>query len=344
MGGRALQQYGIETERFSQHDYFEIVNEVCEVLESSGFVFAVVQAYRTKESFGDMDVVIQNDGYNDEFIKSFITLKFKAGIIHRNTNTYSFAIRNFQIDFIFQPPEVYSSTVDYYDFSPSGNAVGKLCHQFKLTYGHEGLKYIIREEDVGAPSSDNSHVLKEVILTNDLKTIHRFLYLDHERYEKGFDTEEEIFEWVCSSTFFSPELFSFENMNHRARVRDVKRPDYNRLMEWIEANKKRLPSYQRNRDKSNYLPWITATFPQLVTELEKCAELYKENQEIKEKFNGNIVTELTGKTGKDLGEVMVAFKKHFDDDKEKYRSFLLNTTKELVSVYIKDWYKHDYSA
>ena len=101
MGGRALQQYGIETERFSQHDYFEIVNEVCEVLESSGFVFAVVQAYRTKESFGDMDVVIQNDGYNDEFIKSFITLKFKAGIIHRNTNTYSFAIRNFQIDFIF---------------------------------------------------------------------------------------------------------------------------------------------------------------------------------------------------------------------------------------------------
>ena len=184
MGGNALKEYGIETERFSQHDYFEIVNEVCEVLESSGFIFAVVQAYRNKESFGDMDVVIQNDGYNDEFIKSFITLKFKAGIIHRNSNTYSFAIRNFQIDFIFQPPEVYSSTISYYDFSPSGNAVGKLCHQFKLKRGHDGLKYIIREEDVGAESNDNSHVMKEVILTTDLKIMYRFLYLDHEKYER----------------------------------------------------------------------------------------------------------------------------------------------------------------
>lgn len=207
MGGSALKKYGIETKRFNQHDYFEIVRKVCEILEPPGFIFSVVQAYRTKESFGDMDVVIQNDGYSDEFIKKFITDKFEAGIIHRNSNTYSFAVRNFQIDFIFQPPELYSSTVDYYDFSPSGNLVGKLAHIFGLKYGHDGLKYIIREENVGAETNDNSHVMREVILTTELKVIHKFLDLDHEKYENGFDTEEEIFEWVAASQFFNPVLF-----------------------------------------------------------------------------------------------------------------------------------------
>ena len=131
-------------------------------------------------------------------------------------------------------------------------------------------------------------------------------------------------------------------MNNKDRKRDLKRPDYRRFLEWVETNKSRLPNYQRNRDKSSYLPWITETFPQLVTEFEKCAELYQENQELKEKFNGNIVSELTGKTGKELGDIMVSFKKHFDDDKERYRSFLLKMSKEHVTAYFKDWYKHDY--
>lgn len=289
-----------------------------------------------------MDVVILNKNFSDAFIKTFIFDKFGTALIHRNTNTYSFALRNFQIDFIFQPSECYASTVNYYDFSPSGNAVGKLAHQFKLSYGHEGLKYIIREEDVGAEISENSHILKEVVLTNDLKTIHDFLALNHQRYTEGFDTEEQIFEWVCTSSFFNPDLFSYENMNHRARVRDVKRPDYNRLMSWIEKNQKRLPKYPRNPYKVVYLPWICTTFPHLSKEFENCAALYKRNQEIKEKFNGHIVTELTGKTGKNLGDIIMKFKKHFGDDQDIYQSFLSNNSKEHIMIYFKDWYKHDY--
>ena len=78
-------------------------------------------------------------------------------------------------------------------------------------------------------------------------------------------------------------------------------------------------------------------------ELENCRELYQENQQIKDKFNGNIITELIGKTGKDLGDIIVAFKKNWNDDKERYRAFLLVNTKEDVALYFQDWYKNNYA-
>jgi hypothetical protein len=337
MGGNALVSYGINTVRFQKQDYQDIVREVSGTLrEKCNWKFYVIEAYREKESFGDMDMVIlQEDYHTPAYIKEFLLKNFGAVIVHRNSNTYSFAYKNFQIDLIFQPIEFFKSCCDYYNYSPSGNAVGKLYHQFKLSYGHEGLKYIIREEDVGANPSENSHVMKEVILSQDTREIHEILGLDHDRYIEGFDTEDEIFAWVCTSPFFNPELFSFEEMNHRARTRDRKRPDYNRLMVWIKRNQENLPKYEREPDKRLYFPWILEAFPALKEDIAKCWNTYRENALVKSKFNGKLVLDWIGLvSGKELGDIIKKYRMTFTD----FRNFLLTNDEKAVELHFRTWY------
>ena len=334
MGGNALQKYGVETRRYQKEEYFEIIEEISAILLDSDYIFSHVEAYRNKESFGDADFVILHDF--DKDFKAYIQRTFQPTAIFQNTNTYSFDFKGFQIDFILHKFDIYYPAVDYYSFSPSGNAIGKLFHQFGLSYGHEGLKYIIREENVGAPSSDNSHVLKEVILSNDTDIIHQMVGLDFRRWEQGFDKEEDIFAWVCKSPFFHPQLFSFEEMNHRARTRDKKRPDYNRLMDWIETHKDSLPHYERNPNKKEYLPWIIEKFPELQKELDVATLEYNLNQEAKKKFNGTLVMEWIGITdGKELGETINRYKQGITD----FRDFIICNTPEEIEHDFKMWYK-----
>lgn len=333
MGGNALKHLGVETKRLEKQEYTRIVQDISDVLASNGFIFHVVQAYRNKETFGDLDTVICHE--DTSIFSKFINEVFKPTAIYRNSNTFSFDYQNFQVDFIIHGREVFNAAVDYYDFSPCGNAVGKLAHQFGLSYGHEGLVYVIREEHVGADSTENSHVLKEVVLSTDSEEIHTFFDLNHHVWLDGFDKEEEIFAWVANSKYFNPNLFSLEAMNHRARVRDKKRADYNRLMKWIDDNKDYLPDYQPLSSKSSYLPWIVAHFPKLKDEMDQCREEYVENQIIKSKFNGHLVSAWTHiDDGQKLGYIIKGFK----ESVENLRSFLLQNTHEEVERYFRAWY------
>jgi len=338
MGGSALKQYGIETVRLESKDYFRVIDEVIDDELRDIFTCDYVKAYSEKPSHGDLDVVLMKEDPSPDTngILDLIRNKYQPRMIHRNSNTFSFDYQNFQVDFIFHPPEVYYPALDYYDYSPSGNAIGKIAHQFGLSYGHEGLKYIIREEHVGAPTSNNSHVMEQVILSTNSDDIHDFLGLYYGTYVQGFKTEKDIFKWICSSKYFNPNLFSFEAMNHRARVRDVKRPDYNRLMNFIELNKNSLPSYER-KIKSEYLPWICETFPILSEALDRNKIKYQENQAIKGKFDGRKIQELTGLQGSELGKIIKNYKGNFHD----YSKFLLNNSAESIEKDFLEWYSSE---
>jgi len=348
MGGAALKSYGINTRRYQRDEYFEIAQEISEILVKKGWNVYVVEAYAQKKSFGDLDAVIEDKGYSADYIKKLIETEFGAAIIHRNSNTYSFCYKEFQIDLIFHSNNIFYPASNYYKFSPSGNGIGKLAHQFGLQYGHEGLKYIIREENIGAESSDNSHVMKEVILSTDIKEIHEMIGLNYSDYSFGFETEEDIFAYICSSTYFNPNLFSFEAMNARARVRDRKRPDYARLMDWIEAHKATLPNYQRNLNKKDYLPWIVEKFPALQDEFDECRVRYTQNQIVKSKFNGLLVldwiSEVDGELiakmihGKTLGNIIRDYKNSVQD----FHNFLLTTHEKDVALHFNNWYEEFY--
>lgn len=70
-----------------------------------------------------------------------------------------------------------------------------------------------------------------IFLTRDVRQAIEFYDFDVPKYEEGFQSETEIFDWVAGGRFFSPCVFrqSGEKADDRARRR--KRPMYRRFVD-----------------------------------------------------------------------------------------------------------------
>jgi hypothetical protein len=315
MGGNALKQ---KTKRLDKKEYFSLLErKVFPFLSPNSY--HLVRAYQEKESFGDADVVLYSNNYLDRY--DFIKEVFSPTEIVVNSNCYSFDIENFQIDFIFHHDEIFNIACHYYDFSPLGNLVGKLFHPFDLSFGHNGLLYKVHEKDF---LSEGAEYLEKIPLTRNIHEIFNFVGLDSDCYKKEFSKQEEIFEFVYSSKFFDTDLFSFENMNHRARVRDKKRIDYNQFLVFLKT--KKVKTHQFNKDL------VHEKFPFLKDEIKKISESYFKKKELKEKFNGKIVAEITNLEGKELGEFILKFKKIYTN----FENFLDDHSKDEIKSLIRN--------
>jgi hypothetical protein len=320
MGGNALKQLGIETRRINKEEYNSLVGEIQSHFRQR--VYPVL-AYKEKQTFGDVDFVAYDDGIN--WREKIQELGPKA-IIH-NGPTYSFDYKDFQVDITVHTFEEFSTALAFYDYSPIGNALGKLFRIFGLKYGHRGLSYVIRADLFGGSDTE---LLADVVICKNIKTIHNLLGLNHNKFRNGFDTQEEIYHWICSSPYFYPQRFSYEEMSHDDRKRDRTRADYRGLLEYIDNNKEKYANYER-KDKKEYFEMVCSTFPVLRERLEEVRKQYEEKKELQNKFNGEIVKDLTGLVGKDLG----IFIKSFKDRKEDFNSYLRENSKEKIAEDLK---------
>jgi hypothetical protein len=168
-----------------------------------------------------------------------------------------------------------------------------LAHQLGVKLGHDGLSYVWRT---------GTYMFREIVILKDWEKILEVLDLDPEKFYNGFDSLEQIFEYVVSSKFFNKDIFAFENMNNYARVRDKKRKTYTTFLEWIKE--KDLPNYRRVENKSIFLPYLFSVIPGFQETYDKVnAEWYRATV-YKSKFNGDIVREVTGLENKELGHFM----------------------------------------
>lgn len=340
MGGSAL---SFKTRRVETGEYLALTNSIANKLSFKGVEAKLVQAYRSKKDFGDADFVVVSETLPNISAKEFIQQTFIPSEIVQNSKFYSFDINNFQIDFILHSKKIFDIACNYYNWSPSGNAIGKLYHQFKLRLGHTGLFYTIREEDID-PNCKNivsgSNILENVVLSTDWKEICELIGLNYYIWVIGFDDEEDIFEWISSSFYFHPNRFSFEEMNHRARTRDRKRPDYKRLMRWIEKNQIRLPKYQKLENKRDYLPWLMEIFPILKIKFEENKEKFEIHKITRSKFNGDIAREITGLEDRELGKFITSFKIFMKNcENTSWDEYVLRRSSEEIRRDIKDFYK-----
>jgi len=330
MGGRAMKQYGIETRRYDTPEYNEIVKEVKPRIEKL-FNTEVhnVRAYNTKESHGDMDLLILNSG-NLGNIKEKIQSEFKdVHAVHCNGGVFSFEYKAFQIDIIPQPTSRWETAKCFFDFDPTGNLMGKLAHKFGLKYGFQGLVYPFRNYD--------GRLSEDITISLDNSKIFEFLGLDYDRYLQTFDTVQEIFDYIIGSKYFNGENYMMDNLNHIDRKRNAKRDTYQQFLTYINEHKP-ISKFEFSKNKEDYIQMINEYFPE-ANFLEKLAKIKKtdgENQLIKTKFNGRIIMELYPYLkGKQLGEVIGWYKNFLG---EAYRRFMLNSTPEEVKSHFKLWF------
>lgn len=332
MGGNALNS--VITERKTTEQFNKIASELVPIFkEGLGTEIHIVKSYHEKETHGDMDILVKithefhNKGIN---LRTFIEENLEPGQIFTNGSVISFDYDKFQIDIIPIKESWWDVGIGFFDYDPTGNLMGKSAHKFGLKYGFNGLIYPFR--------NFNGRLSHDILLSTDNERIFEFLGYDYERFQKGFDNLEEIFEYVISGKYFDYSIFLMENLNHIDRKRNKKRKSYQEFLKYIE-NKGIKDTYEFNKDKSTYLEIIDQSFPEvgLMDKIEELTRKDNENRELNEKFNGRLIMNLyPDLMGKELGNAITNFQKSFND----YREFGLNhSSDEIMEAFSKFYEK-----
>lgn len=336
MGGKALQRFGVFTERKNTEEFERIGNEIQRQISDDykGILKTkIVTCYHNKGDHGDLDLLLnidKNFSALNEDLKSYIEETFKPQAVHSNGGVYSFDYDGFQIDFIPIKESNWETALVYFSYDPLGNTMGKTFHKMNLSYGWDGLKYKYRNFN-----GRNSH---NITISKDPREIFEFGGFDYDRYLKGFDNIEEIFEFVIKSEKFNIETFKMENLRHIDKKRNKKRKSYHEFLEYANSLEK-CTSYIY-KDKPLYIPIIDKAFPDanLIKKLEKLDEMDHINRKLAEKFNGRIIMEIYPHLiGKDLGKALSEFKE-FLGGEEDYRSFILNSSIDVILTKFDEFY------
>jgi len=329
MGGKALNKYGVKTERKGTEEFRRIGREIQEHIQFD-FNFPVetevVTCYHTKPDHGDLDLLIKIDSkFHNEGIdlKEYIRIAFNPQAIHNNGGVYSFDYQNFQIDFIPVKESKWETAKTYYSYDPLGNIMGKTFHKFGLSYGWDGLFYKFR--------NFNGRNSQNILLTNDARRIFEFGGYDYDRYLGGFETLEDILKFTINSTYFDTQIFQMDNLKSIDKKRNRKRGSYHIFLKYLKDNEINIV-YPFNKDKDTYLAWIDAAFPEgkLLEKLSELQRIDTQNKVMSQKFNGDIVmTWLPDLKGKQLGHAITKFRDSFESD-DDFREFILNASFDAI--------------
>jgi hypothetical protein len=328
MGGRAfIEKYGVESKRIQLNEYVKLCSKVKEILEQNFYRVHLIQGFTTKKDFGDADFLVTKP--RDENKQRLYREELGASLSVNNSNISSYLIDGFQVDVIHCNRNYFDTSIFYYDYDPVGNLQGKLYHKFRLCLGYNGLSYILRD-------NENTYKLGVVEISQDQRKITEFLGLDYEWRSKGFATQEEIFKYIISSKYFDARIFSYENMNHIARTRDRKRDSYRKFMDYIKPYETTTYNWPLVEERLEY---VDQYFPEsnLLKNIKFLKEKRQKAQLLADKFNGELVINWIGITGKELGNVLGQYKKaHFD--------IIEKETAEDVKRHFLDWYKKELTS
>lgn len=311
MGGNALEKYGIKTKRLSTTDFLKIANFFKNKIQNDLNVDThIVKYYRNKKSHGDLDLLIKLDNIN--YIEEYININFNPTTINnvKNSNVYSFDYKNFQIDFIIIYPIDWEVSKTFYDFDPSGDLMIKSAIKMGVKYDPKGLKFKI----------NYNNKTNTITLTKNNKKIFQFLGFDYNKFIKGFDNIEEIFEWTKESEFFDVNFYL--NINSRNK----KRKTYQQFLKYIKNNK---IDKTYNLKKNFLLKRMDEYFPnsKIRQELNKLKQKDNEKKEIANKFNGNIImNKYKWLRGEELGNIIKNFKSIFDN----FELYILNNDSDKI--------------
>lgn len=326
MGGKALKK--VDLVRLNKEDFFKFQGELLSKLQVLNRKVIPIKAYKNKPDFGDIDILISKPKIEFEELKTFLTNTFNTKEIVKNGDIISFEFNNFQVDLIFEELENIEVAEFYYSYNDLNNLVGKIAYAFGLKFGFTGLYYPFRTE--------HGNLSKEILLTKNPKVIYDFLGYDYEIYQKGFDSLEDIFNFVITSPYFSPQLFIKEDKSQIDKVRERKRKTYAEFLDWLEIylqnNENNFYSFDSNKEV--YINKISDYFPEsnIIDEIKEFKILQEKLKIVSEKFNGKLVMELRPElSGKTLGEFIINFKKHVSNKYNKeFEDLIVEFSKEDI--------------
>jgi len=306
MGGNALKN--TYTRVYDRTEYFELANVVYMRLCDADWDVRIIPAYRDKKTFGDMDIVVCVPKCDTRSRVNIIQKLFEPNQIVENGEVISFDFRKLQIDLIFLSEDEFDFGYNYFSYNDLGNFIGRTAYRLGFKFGHDGLWYTFRDPE------NSAYVFKELLLTQDFYAALTFLGFDAKQYKLGMDSKLDVFEYAASSQYFDPAQFLLHNRGAAARRRDSKRVMYHEMLEYIkerypELNDESLPT---KVDRDGFLKSAMQWFPGFEHRYNVAVSDLTKLKAFKSNFNGELVGEMTGLSGKELGFVMKSMRVYFE--------------------------------
>jgi len=302
MGGNALK---IPTRRVDTTEYSIIDMEVSNILYDENIKCHTTQSFDSKETFGDLDILISNKSFaksNDMY--DFIVKNYKPKDVHRNKSVISFEYKDFQVDFILIDDKHWEASKVYYSYNDLGNLMGRISYKMGFRYGHEGLR-------VNYNSPHGGKTLK-IYVSRDPKEIFNFLGFDYERFNNGFKDLDEIFKYVMYSKYYTPNIFQYESLNHQNKTRNKKRANYRGFLEYI-ADEKTLKPLDLGFPDHDFIEegekYFNIEIKSKIKTFDENILNNKRNDVTAERLNMEIIQEHFDISGKELGKAITTFRK-----------------------------------
>ncbi len=307
MGGTALlEKSGIESQRLTRPEFDRVLSEIHSILDGLGIKWLDVAFVREKQDFGDIDILIIDERSPDERKWNNVSpiVKISENIEKFGITTDLFVNNNpfgsilyegrYQVDFIATEPSYAEYNQLYLSHNDLGNLIGRQVKRFNMTHGHDGLFY--------DHYSKNKTRRTRILLSQDYNTVLKILELDVQKFKDGFDTYEDMFDFVMSSKYFDPKIFLPENLNNRNRVRDRKRKIYNMFLQYIDQSVASEEVYDPLID----YPWVKHA-------IEGEDREFAITNGIRLSVPGHLVMNRTGLTGKNLGFLIYKIKEAYGE-------------------------------
>lgn len=333
MGGLALKN--TFTRRYSREEFDSVSKELIDRLLKTFKRAEVPLFFSSKETFGDIDIILSmEDSKAFGNMQSYITEEFMPNEIFHNGNAWSFDYKEIQVDLITCSGEDFDSNRHYLAYNDLGNFIGRITQKLGLKYGQEGLWYnhYFKDQKIG-----------KVMISKNYPKIFEFLGFDYNRWLEGFETLEDVFEYVIANEHFDAEMFELQHLNKINRERNAKRKSYMSFLDYIAEN--HSDKTYEFEDKKVSIAKANRFFPEArmterMRELEylHCKKLY-----IKSKFSGGVIIARYGIQGKELGKALAGFKTYIEKVIEgvDYDDFILNTSTDNIYAYFETYYKEE---
>ncbi|KAI3657975.1 hypothetical protein MP638_003007 [Amoeboaphelidium occidentale] len=318
MGGKLM-----GTERVSKEVYESIKADVVGALEASKcFKFVRIPLQNPEKlDFGDLDVLVDAEGRSKfDPSKDPVT---KAEKVFNDATLKSFVYRKFQVDLISVPADKLECSLFIYAFN-----------DFNMLLGHSITRFNVKMTSNGfALRSGPRHGLDhDLLLSTDPGKVLECLGMSTEPWYRDIlngrheviRTEEDIFEWFVTCRLFRTEFYK------HSLEKETDRPMFQRFVQWISRDEFPKMPKEENFDEvqKQERERILKFFDKEDEYQEKLLEVQK-RLEIKKKFNGAVVKEVTGLKDKELGLFMQRVKEHLGED------YLYETSAEELKAKIK---------
>lgn len=295
--------------RLPREQYLALEGRLCQRLDARlAGLYRIPRYYGDKPDFGDVDVIVSDAALTEGWEALREELVALLGVErHKQTgHVFSTVFEDFQVDFFCRPAESFEATWAFLCFNDVGNLLGKIFRRLGLKYGEHGLSYVYR-------GPGESHFVRELLVSRDTRRIFEFVQVDFERWDQGFGSLDEVFEWVIASPYFSTEPYEALSASTRKRARE--RPTIQRFLTWIEE-RGLVRHVDYLDDREGYVPMIAAAFPEagLPEAIAQASADEAREAAVRERFNGRLVMSLKPELeGQALGEFIRTFKDTFGD-------------------------------